>query len=115
MKKIKCQDFTKVVLQNNVQAIVLFSTDWSGSGMVVKGALHELEKELGEDKCFVEIDREDCQQICQDYGITRVPTLLFFNKGTVVGQLNGVPSKNKIQKVLSEINDREHNENRDIR
>jgi thioredoxin 1 len=104
MKKIKCQDFENVVLQNNAQVIVLFSTDWSGSSIVVKGALHELEKETGEDKCFVEIDKEECKQICQDYGIKKVPTILFFKGGGVVEQLNGVPSKNTIHKILRKIN-----------
>src|SRR6056297_3457320 len=106
MRKIRCQEFNTETLQNNTQVVVLFSTDWSGSSIIVRGALHELEQEFGDNISFIEIDKEDCKQICQDYGITKVPTLLFFKDGAVVEQLNGVPSKNKIQEVLAEIYDR---------
>jgi len=75
--------------------------------VLLRGALHELEKEFGDQECFVEIDREECKKICQDYGITKVPTVLFFQNGSVLEQLNGVPSKNKIQKILEKINESE--------
>jgi thioredoxin 1 len=115
MKKIECQEFETKVLQKASQVVVLFSTGWSGSSLIVRGALHELEEEFGDKISFIEIDREECRQICQDYGIKKVPTLLFFNEGKVVEQLNGVPSKNKIQKVLAKIDGKEHNENGNLR
>ncbi|MCF7885750.1 MAG: thioredoxin family protein [Candidatus Marinimicrobia bacterium] len=104
MKKIECQEFDTKVLQKASQVVVLFSTDWSGSSLIVRGALHELEEEFGDKISFIEIDREQCQQICQDYGIKKVPTILFFKEGGVVEQLNGVPSKNTIHKILRKIN-----------
>jgi len=106
MRKIKCQEFRVEALQNNSQVVVLFSTGWSGSSIIVRGALHEIKEEFEDNISFIEIDKEECKQICQDYGITKVPTLLFFKDGAVVEQLNGVPSKNKIQEVLAEIYDR---------
>ena len=104
MKKIECKEFEGEVLKNDAQVVVLFSTDWSGSSIIVRGALHELEKKFGDRECFVEIDREECKQICQDYGINKIPTVLFFRDGSVVEQLNGVPSKNEIQEILEKIN-----------
>lgn len=102
MKKIKCTEFEKLI-NNQSRVVILFSTDWSGSSIIVKGALHELEKELECNICFFEIDKENCTKICERYGIKNVPTILFFKDGQIVDQLNGVPSKNTIHKILKKI------------
>ncbi len=103
MKKIECSEFDKTVLKSDVPVVVLFSTEWSGSSIIVSGALNEIKNETGMDYKFIEISNEDCRNISGQYGITRVPSILIFRHGEVVEQLNGVPSKTNILKTLKTI------------
>jgi len=103
MKKIKCNEFKQTVLNSNVPTVVLFSTEWSGSSIIVSGALNEIKNESNIKARFIELGHEECRKISGQYGITRVPSILIFKHGEVVEHLTGVPSKTTILKALKTI------------
>ncbi len=103
MEKIKCSEFDKTVLKSDVPVVVLFTTEWSGSSIIVSGALNEIKNESNIEAKFIEISHEACEKISGLYGISQIPSILIFKSGEVVEQLNGVPSKNRIINLLKAV------------
>ena len=100
MKKIKCSDFEKEVIENEKKVVVLFTNDWNGSAIILGGALSSLQKRWGKTFHFVELSKDDCREIGEKYNIQNVPTILIFDSGKVIDKITGVPSKNTIENVL---------------
>jgi len=104
MKQIKCSDFETEVIENEKKVIVLFTNDWSGSAIILGGSLSVLQKKWSKAFQFVELSKDECQEIGEKYNIQNVPTILIFNSGKVVEKISGVPSKNTIENILQNLN-----------
>lgn len=103
MKQIKCSDFEKEVIENEKKVIVLFTTDWSGSAIIVEGALDKLQKTWGEKFHFVQLSNDQCEKIGDQYKVRFTPTILIFKNGKVIEEITGVKSKNTIENVLQNL------------
>ncbi len=103
MIKLKCSAFEEMVLQSKKTVVVLFTNDWSGSAIIVEGALKEIEKEFQGKVLFMEMMQPECTRISSSYGVTRVPAILVFKEGEVVEEIKGVPAKTILREKLSAI------------
>lgn len=103
MKQIKCNDFEKEVIKNEKTVIVLFTNDWSGSAILLRGSLSALQKKWSKTFHFVEVLKDECLKIGEKYNIQNVPTILIFNNGIDVEKISGVPSKSTIENVLQKL------------
>ena len=103
MKKLKCSEFEERVLQSKKPVVVLFSNEWSGSAIIVEGALKEIEKEYQGRVYFFEMMQSECTGISSSYGIAHVPAILVFKEGEVVEEIKGVPAKSTLRDKLSVI------------
>lgn len=79
--------------------IVDFSATWCGPCKALNPILDEITNE-GEIKIF-KIDVDANQGLAVEHGIRSIPTLLFFRKGQLIKQLQGMQNKETILKVFS--------------
>ena len=103
MKQIKCSDFEKEVIENEKKVIVLFTNEWSGSAIIVEGALDELQKKWNNKFQFIKMSKDECQKVGEEYKIRFTPTILIFKNGSVIEEITGVKSRITIENVLENL------------
>ncbi len=103
MKKVIGNRFKPEVIYDAKPVLVEFFTEWSGSAFLIAELLYQLEKQYKDDVKFVLVNVDQSPEIRANYGVKKIPTLLFFNKGKVIYQLEGSPSRVKIKEVLDHI------------
>lgn len=79
--------------------IIDFSATWCGPCKALNPILDEITDEGGI-KIF-KIDVDANQGLAVEHGIRSIPTLLFFRKGKLIKQLQGMQNKETILKVFS--------------
>lgn len=106
--KFKCDTFTEAEFQDEVirsdrPVLVVFEADWSGTFQIMAPVLENLCKEFrGRVKIgMVDIDRDG--SLAEDLGISEVPSLVFFDKGEIVGHITGLVPRNIIVAKLSDM------------
>ncbi|MCS7338244.1 MAG: thioredoxin [Verrucomicrobiae bacterium] len=97
------ENFTKEVLESPTPVLVDFSADWCGPCKMLGPVLDELADEyVGRVKiCKVDVDTE--QELAARFGVTSIPTLLFFKSGQVVEQMRGLKSKRVLKESLDRV------------
>ena len=84
--------------------VVEFSATWSGSCHIMEPVLESLVGIYGRKINFHKVDIEDFPEISKYYGVISVPTILIFNKGSLVDFAVGAISRrdlaSKLEKVL---------------
>ena len=88
--------FRQEVLENSGPVLVEFGAEWCGPCHILAPIIEELASEFrGKIKiCMLDMDANP--RATQDYGIGKIPTLLFFRDGRVVDHLVGVAPKEEI-------------------
>lgn len=74
--------------------IALFSADWCPDCRVIEPFLPELEEEFSH-YTFIYIDRDDFIEVCQQYDVFGIPSLIAFQKGKEVGRFVSKNRKTK--------------------
>ncbi len=82
------------------KAIVDFSATWCGPCKVLMPILDEISETT--DIKVIKIDVDENQELAIKYGIRSIPTLLFYRKGEMISQLNGMQSKEVILNTFVE-------------
>ena len=89
-------------LKNNKNIFVMFSASWCGPCKVIKPEFLKFSNDRKyENICFVQIDIDEADQICNEYKINSIPTFIMFVDGVVYERIEG-NDVSKIQKILDE-------------
>lgn len=84
--------------------VVEFNATWSGSCHIMEPVLESLVGIYGHKINFHKVDIEEFPEITTHYGVRKVPTILIFNKGSLVDFAVGAISRrdlaSKLEKVL---------------
>ena len=106
MKQLKAEEFEKVVNSEKL-VVVDFYADWCMPCRYISPVLEKLEKEMDSRVEFYKLNVDENRELAFEFGISSIPTVLFFYKGKVVGGFIGaMPEKavrDEIKKALDKI------------
>ena len=73
------KEFGELIITSKIPIIIDFFAEWCGPCKKLSPLLEELEKTYEDTLLFlkVDVDSEDCSDICKLYDITSMPTLVF--------------------------------------
>ena len=93
------------VKKSQALCLVKFQTTWSGASQIIEPVYSELADLYSGVVHFYSVDVEEEAGIEAEYGITELPTILFFRSGIIVDHVVGLISKvrlsEKIENALS--------------
>lgn len=97
-------DFDKTVATGKPM-VVDFWAPWCGPCRMIAPIFEEIEKTLGDKVNFGKINVDDHQRTASKFGVTSIPTLIFFKDGqridTMVGAVPKPMLEQKIKSVFS--------------
>lgn len=96
------QNFKAEVLQHKGLALVDFYTDWCGPCRMMAPVIEELAKQYAGKAKIGKLDVYANSNTAGQFGISSIPTLIFFKDGKQVGQLVGFQSKESLEKKIKE-------------
>ena len=86
--------------------LVKFDADWSGPCHIIEPIIEELAYEYNSQVTFFKIDVDENLSIKNEYGISKVPTLLFFRGGEILDHVEGAVPKRIITDKLTKLLDK---------
>ena|SRR5215218_1644366 len=104
-KELSATTFNQEVMKNERLSLVKFITHWSGACQILKPVYDELTKCYKGAVQFFIVDIEKEKKLPAEFGITEVPSILFFKGGKLIDHAVGLTSKDvlitKIENALS--------------
>ena len=94
------------VRNNMTVSVVQFKTEWSGASQIILPVYEELAHSYQGAVNFLSIDIDEDSAAAEEFGVTEIPTILFFRNGKVVDYVIGLTPKNvlimKIENALTQ-------------
>lgn len=87
------------LLKSYSMVVIDFTATWCGPCRAMKPIFKDLAHEFP-DILFLVVDVDQCKTICSRYGISSMPTFLFFKNGMRVNRITGSQSKARLQQVI---------------
>jgi len=94
------KNFKKEVLESELPVLVDFWAPWCGPCKAISPIIEELAKEYEKKVKVGKINIDESSRVATDYGIMSIPTVVFFKKGGIVGQIVGMASKSEFKKKI---------------
>jgi thioredoxin 1 len=88
--------FEQAVINSPIPVLVDFWAPWCGPCKMIAPVMDEIAKENGGRFRVAKVNIDDDPALMARFGIRGVPTLLFFNGGTLRHQITGVAAKKTI-------------------
>jgi thioredoxin 1 len=94
------------ILDNNHLTVVEFKTEWNGSCQIIFSILEDLSIQYKNEVKFFAVNVDRLHELGEKYGVTELPTVLFFRSGEMIDHAVGLTAKNvlmdKINHALSQ-------------
>ena len=93
----------KEIISGNQPVLVDFWATWCGPCRMLGPTVEAVAKEYDGKVTVVKCNVDDCEDLSMQFGISNIPTLLFFKDGQVVDKLVGNVPKAEITSRLDAI------------
>lgn len=98
---LTADNFETEVLKSSVPVLVDFYADWCGPCKMIAPILEQIAEQVDGKAKIGKVNTDESPNIAQQYGITSIPTLMFFSNGELKHTLNGAGhSPDEIKKHL---------------
>ncbi len=87
-------NFRKEVIESKTVTLVQFKKEWNGASQIIEPVYNELAKSYNGVVNFFTVDIEAENGLEKEFGVTDIPTILFFKKGKIVDHAVGLTPKN---------------------
>lgn len=98
------ENFENEVSKSSKGVIVDVYASWCGPCQQMMPIFEELEKEHGTKYKFTKLNVDESRELAMQFGVSSIPTFLFFKNGTLLGKETGYIDKEdlllKIQDLL---------------
>lgn len=106
--KVNCVSFTESnfedeVIKNEQPVLVVFEAEWSGTCHIMTPVLEDLCAEFRGRVKIGLVDIDSDAGLAEKLGISKVPSLIFYDKGSIVGHISGLVPKNIIAAKLGDM------------
>ncbi len=91
------------IINSNENVVVDFWAEWCGPCRILAPIIEELAKEYAGKVVFGKLNVDEARDIAVDFGISAIPTLIFFKKGKPIDALVGVLPKGEIKRWIDRI------------
>ena len=102
-KEFTTSNFTQEVLEAKTPVLVDFWAELCGPCRMIAPLIDELDKEFKDQAVIGKVNVDSESEISAKYGITSIPTLLFFKNGEIVDKHVGSASKSQLEDKLNSI------------
>lgn len=100
-KEFTTTNFNKEVLESKCPVLVDFWAEWCGPCRHISPVIEELYKDFQDKVSIGKVNVDSESDISTKYGITSIPTLLFFKDGEIVDKHIGPASKLELENKLN--------------
>jgi len=90
------QTFTEKVLEGSGLRIVRFCAEWSGPCQMMAPIYQEIFSMYKKSASFYRIDIDEAPLLKKEFGITELPTILFYKNGVVIDFAVGMISRDEL-------------------
>jgi thioredoxin 1 len=97
------QNFESEVLQSDVPAVVDFWAEWCAPCRQIAPIIQELAGTYGDRVKIVKMNVDESPETPGKYGVRAIPTVLAFQGGQVVGQLQGARPKAAFEEMIEKL------------
>ena len=94
-------NFQKEVLDSPVPVLVDFWAPWCGPCRMLAPTIEELANEFNGKVKVGKLNTDESPETAGSFGISSIPTNLFFKNGQVVDRLVGLNPKSRFQEMLN--------------
>jgi thioredoxin 1 len=101
--EIDDKGFDADVLQSEKPVMVDFWAPWCGPCKAIGPTIEELAASFGNKIKFAKCNVDDNPVTPSKFGITAIPTLIFFKKGKEVEKITGMVAKSKLEEALNKL------------
>ncbi|MEC4986646.1 MAG: thioredoxin domain-containing protein [Oscillatoria sp. PMC 1068.18] len=97
------RNFSQEVLESNQPVLVHFWTPWCGLCKRINPLLDQFQLEWDGQVKVVGINPDENFKLASQYRLTSLPTLLMFDRGTVVERIEGFQGREELKRNLEKL------------
>ena len=97
---VNVEEFNDII-NGETPVLVDFWATWCGPCRMQTPILHDLEPEVEGKAVIAKVNVDENESIAIKYGVSAIPTIIFFKNGEVVDKMVGLSSKEELLKTLS--------------
>ena len=100
IKSITSVDEFKNEINGEKPVLVDFWATWCNPCRMQAPILHEFAEEMGDKIKVIKVDVDEVSELCYEYGIASIPSLMVFKNGQAVERTVGLTTKAGLSELL---------------